>query len=155
MHHAEQAVGFVPGAPERPILLRIHTERRLLVSLRPISWIPVREAISRHRFRRRQRPTVAGQQVVNVHRAGIDVLHIRPLQHECSRVGTFHQGVALHEMRGAAGGVEELVIHGAHVLTVVGRRSIEQPVVIHLAVDVLQRSLKAALDQSVVPLERS
>ena len=108
------------------------------------------KAVLSHQPAIRKCALVSGQQVVEVHRARIDIFQIGSFQREDSGVWTVHLRVFADKIGGVISGVEILALAGANVHFVITGTSIEQPLVIDLTIEITKRTGEILFDEAVV-----
>src|ERR1041385_1329237 len=108
------------------------------------------EAVLRHQLATRKRALVSSQQIVDMHRARVDVLQIRSFEREDTGIGTIHFRVFTDEVRGVISSVEILTVPSANIHFVVTGGAIEQPLVIDLTIEITERTGKVLFDKTIV-----
>src|SRR5215211_2358264 len=115
----------MPERPEVSAAFRIDAKWNGLDQVWPVDRILIIEAVLSHHFGTRERAFVSRQQVMNMHRPGIDILQIGALQGENTCIWTIELCMFAHEVRGMISRIKIFPVTCADVHLVVAGRSIE------------------------------
>src|ERR1044072_9454507 len=98
------------------------------------------EAVLGHQLATRERTLVSRQQIMDVHRSGIDILQIRSFQRKDTCVWTIELSMLPHKAGCVIGGIKVFAVACANVHLVVTGGSIKQPFAVDLAIEISERS---------------
>src|SRR6266508_4612091 len=115
MQDAQQTICLVSECPKITPAFVITPERNGFNELGTVNRFLILNAILGHQLAGNERAFIAGQQVMNVHSARINVFKIRAFQREDASVWSVYFCVLSNKMRGVIGRVEKFPVTTARV----------------------------------------